>query len=1136
MLEGTGLFEVDIAESPAPGAKMGGFEPKFASYKLVVLNYNGEMWPPSTRRAFSAYVKNGGGVVAYHAAAIAFAGWPEYNEIIGLGGWSNRNESFGPYVYWKDGAVALDPGPGIAGYHPQPFVYPVVHRDTTHPITAGLPEKWMHAEDELYSLLRGPAKNLTVLATARSGFENGGTGRDEPVLFTVSYGAGRIFHTVLGHAADANPPGLECAGFITTFQRGAEWAATGKVTQQAPPDFPVTTRDVGTPEDVRLWPGFQPPTLEAILKDLATIEYSRDEAVLYRLREYVLAHNKSEASRAACEQELLAGLGAATQSYAVLALCRALRLVGSEDSVPALEKLLANEETTDAARYALEKIPGAAAEAALLRSLGATQGQIRIGIVSSLGQRRSPEAVDPLAALIFDPDAEIARAAVISLGRIGGAAASAALAEAYGKAEGALKTELAYALLGSIDLQIADRDFPAALALADKLLAAPPEALPAALRQAAFKAKLLSLEKPEAARLVLETLARGPEEMRQPALGQVTKLYSEAEIGSLASLLPKLPEPSQVQLIAVLAGYPKAAALAPVAAALKAESMPVRLAALKALASFGDVPTALLLARHAASAKGDEQAAAREALGRMPGKDIDEAILFQLLASPDDALKSEFIRAVGARRIPAGKGLLVAAARSGTPANSAQAARALRSVAEPADIPDLLDVLLATGDEAVQDEMRTTIGIVAQRTLDSGLRAGAVRRLLVPPTGSDVGPRARPQEARSPLPDARQYRRQRRAAGPSRGARRRKRRDQGRRRPGAFRLAERGGPGGLPAHRPDHRQLEPPGSLSPRLRTDGRIGQIPVAADGRALPEDGVRPGHPAGGEDPHSRRPPGVPVTRCPRVRRVARRDRRHPGRGPGRRGCHQGKTRTIIMEDQAPPSAPPPEHRRIGAPELMHRIRSLVPQAMLRDRAFAAHRLRELGDRFGPAGRPKGYKGDRKSMLSPDSPKTQSLIEQLAAIEERLRQSAAEHDARRRNRPHVRVPRALPIAAKAQEIVQAIRPAARRHHFRRDGLRQKHPDPQDVPGGRPGGGREDRLHPAPPDRRRHHRPSHRRGDGRAPRPVGRLQDPFPGQDAARGLHQDHDRRHAPGRDAVRPTAPANTTRSSSTKPTSGA
>ncbi len=129
--------------------------------------------------------------------------------------------------------------------------------------------------------------------------------------------------------------------------------------------------------------------------------------------------------------------------------------------------------------------------------------------------------------------------------------------------------------------------------------------------------------------------------------------------------------------------------------------------------------------------------------------------------------------------------------------------------------------------------------------------------------------------------------------------------------------------------------------------------------------------------------------------------------------------------MENQAPPSSPPrpPEKKRPGAPELLHRIRSLVPQAMLRDRALAARRLRELGDRFGLAGRRQGGRGDRKSALAPGSPKAQALLEQLAALEERLRQSAAEHEARRRNRPHVRVPRALPIAAKGQEIVQAIR-----------------------------------------------------------------------------------------------------------------
>jgi len=740
MLEDTGLFQVDVAESPEPGAKMDGFEPRFASYKLVVLNYYGDMWPPSTRRAFSAYVKNGGGVAVYHAAAIAFAGWPEYNEIIGLGGWANRNESFGPYVYWKDGGVVRDPGPGVAGYHPQPFIFPVVHRDAAHPVTAGLPAKWMHAEDELYSLLRGPAKNLTVLATARSGFEHGGTGRDEPVLFTVAYGAGRIFHTVLGHAAGAHPPGLECAGFIVTFQRGAEWAATGKVTQKLPTDFPATNRDISTPADVRLWPGFRLPTLEGILQDLSTFEYSRDEAVLYRLREYVLAHSKSEEARAGCEQELLAGLEAATQPYAVLALCRALRLTGSEKSVAALEKLLLREETTDAARYALEKIPGAVAEAALLRALDATQGNIKTGLVSSLGLRKSPEAVEPLAALIFDQDTALARAAVTSLGRIGGAAATAVLAEAYGQAGGELKAELASALLEAIEEHLAARDFPAALALTDKILAAPAGELPLAVRQAAFKDKLLGLEKSDAARLVLDTLARGPEDMHQPAIGQVTKLFSETAIGPLAAFLPRLPESSQVQLIAVLADYPMAAALAPVVDALKSAEKPVRLAALRALAKLGDVSTVALLAQRAAASRGEEQAAARASLWQLPGKDIDETILFQSLASPKDEIKSELIQAIGERRIKAGKGLLVAAARSGSPGNSLRAARALRMIAEPVEIPVLLDVLLETGDEAAQDQMRTTIGVVAQRAPDPNSRAAAVKRLLIPETGTVKAP------------------------------------------------------------------------------------------------------------------------------------------------------------------------------------------------------------------------------------------------------------------------------------------------------------------------------------------------------------------------------------------------------------
>ena len=89
----------------------------------------------------------------------------------------------------------------------------------------GLPKTWLHVPDELYHKLRGPAKNMTILATSFSDKKKGGTGRHEPALFTIRYGKGRIFHTILGHDA----PQARCAGFVFTLQRGTEWAATGKV-------------------------------------------------------------------------------------------------------------------------------------------------------------------------------------------------------------------------------------------------------------------------------------------------------------------------------------------------------------------------------------------------------------------------------------------------------------------------------------------------------------------------------------------------------------------------------------------------------------------------------------------------------------------------------------------------------------------------------------------------------------------------------------------------------------------------------------------------------------------------------------------------------------------------------------------
>ncbi len=237
LMEQSGRFDVDVSTSPPAGADMSVYNPLFKDYALVVVNNgnNADPWPRETEKAFEQFVAEGGGVVSYHAADNAYRDWPAYNEMIAIGGWGGRKVSSGPYLYMeKDGKVIRDPSDGKTGGHGKQVPFEITVRDTEHPITRGLPRTFMHGPDELYAFLRGPAKNVEILATAHSPLDNKGSGHEEPILLTVTYGKGRIFHTVLGHGAKQ----IRKDSFVTTFLRGAEWAATGKVSIPVPAGFP----------------------------------------------------------------------------------------------------------------------------------------------------------------------------------------------------------------------------------------------------------------------------------------------------------------------------------------------------------------------------------------------------------------------------------------------------------------------------------------------------------------------------------------------------------------------------------------------------------------------------------------------------------------------------------------------------------------------------------------------------------------------------------------------------------------------------------------------------------------------------------------------------------------------------------
>ena len=466
-------------------------------------------------------------------------------------------------------------------------------------------------------------------------------------------------------------------------------------------------------------------SLESVLKELAAYDSGIASDAFWKMRTIVLAAKDDPAARQDVERKLLGFLAMDGSPVAKDSVCRMLRIVGGDASVPVLRKMLAAPDKTDMARYALEKIPGDAAETALLEALNSTSGAVRLGFVSSLADRKSAKAVPALAKMLAGSNAEAALAAAFGLGRIGGKEAADALGTVLGGANSApLKSAGASALIVCADGFLAAKDVPAAAAIYDRVLM---EKIPVSIRRAALRGKIMAAGAIKAPDLILAALAAPDPDMQLPAIELVKAFFTDATITPICAALPKIPAVNQVALIAALSGYQAAPVTDALANAVKSDKKEVRLAALKAFEKAGTASSVALLAGIAAAASPDEQAAARIALWGMKGKPVDEAIIALLGGTPAEPIQAELVQCIGERRIFSGKAAAVKLTGSPSDRVRREAVKAVRAIGTPSDIPGLLNALIKTTDESEQIGLEMAITGLAQKIGQPDGRAGAVK-------------------------------------------------------------------------------------------------------------------------------------------------------------------------------------------------------------------------------------------------------------------------------------------------------------------------------------------------------------------------------------------------------------------------
>ncbi len=452
-----------------------------------------------------------------------------------------------------------------------------------------------------------------------------------------------------------------------------------------------------------------------VYDDLVTYDWGDGRAVPFAIENDVRDAADADALRAV-EAKLLKALAnpKATQASKQL-VCRLLRKAGSPACVPELAKLLTDEKLSHMARWALQHSPAPEATAALLEALGKTKGKLKIGMVTSLGERGDPRAVPAVAKLTAANDAELARAAVHALGRIASSEAAAALAKA--SVGGALRTEWADASLRCADKTLAKGDAAAAAAVYRKLFA---KDNPRMIRIAALRG-LVGAEKARAVPTLLGLMRGGEADLAQAATRFAIELEGKEVTAALAAALAGMPTEAQARLLDVLTDRRDPAAASAVRGLLASQDEGIRVAAIRALGVIGDAASVEPLAR-LVSKGGAVGNAASSSLNRLKGEGVAEA-MGKLLDASEPALRAGILSVLATRADKSMAPLMLKAARDKDEAVRKAACKGLEATAGEKELAPIVDLLLSAASTSEQSVLEKALSAAARRVGDLEARS-----------------------------------------------------------------------------------------------------------------------------------------------------------------------------------------------------------------------------------------------------------------------------------------------------------------------------------------------------------------------------------------------------------------------------